>query len=160
MARPSTIDTHEHRAEIETAIVNGTSYRDIAGHYGVTRSAVERHAKKLSERLAEENVKLVGAKRQHSVNVLDEMEDLKQRVHAIMQRAEDQGKDNTALGAVRELTRIFDLYVKIAAEERARQQADITKHPEFVRYQRALAQVLRNHPDLVEEFEHAFDTAS
>ena len=43
MPRQCTICTHPKRDEIDQALVGNGSFRDIAGHYSVSRSSLERH---------------------------------------------------------------------------------------------------------------------
>jgi hypothetical protein len=43
MPRTCTVCTHAQRAEIDTALVNSESLRDIAGRFRVSRSALDRH---------------------------------------------------------------------------------------------------------------------
>jgi len=43
--RTCTICGHRLRESIEAALVRGTSLRDIAGRFGTSKSAIERHQK-------------------------------------------------------------------------------------------------------------------
>jgi len=43
MARPCTICTHPKRAEIDKLLLQDTSYRDIAGRFGLSKTAISRH---------------------------------------------------------------------------------------------------------------------
>lgn len=42
--RRCTVCAHAQREEIERALLEGGSYRDISGRFGLTRSSVQRHA--------------------------------------------------------------------------------------------------------------------
>lgn len=43
MSRVCTICTHQQRLEIDKALLDGGTVRDVAGRYAVSKSAVERH---------------------------------------------------------------------------------------------------------------------
>src|SRR4051812_18031889 len=43
MARACTVCTHPKRDSVERAMVDGATYREISGQYGLSRSALERH---------------------------------------------------------------------------------------------------------------------
>ena len=43
MARPCSICTHPERLEIDRLLLQGTSYRDIAGRFGLSKTAISRH---------------------------------------------------------------------------------------------------------------------
>lgn len=47
--RRSTVATHPRRAEIELACAAGTSLREIAHRFGISRAAIDRHWHGLSE---------------------------------------------------------------------------------------------------------------
>jgi len=43
MARPCSICSHSERLEIDRLLLQGTPYRDIAGRFGLSKTAVSRH---------------------------------------------------------------------------------------------------------------------
>jgi len=43
MSRPCSICTHPERLEIDRLLLQGTSYRDIAGRFGLSKTAISRH---------------------------------------------------------------------------------------------------------------------
>ena len=44
MGRPCTVCSHNSREEIDTSLIGGSPYRDVAGRFGLSKSAIERHA--------------------------------------------------------------------------------------------------------------------
>lgn len=48
MPRTCSVCTHKEAAAINRALLNGTSYRDIAGRFGISRSAAARHKEHLN----------------------------------------------------------------------------------------------------------------
>lgn len=76
------ICNHSDRAAIDRAIVGGTSLRDIAGQFTVSRSAVDRHKGHITKALAEARkteVKEVVSLRDRAERVLSRLEILAER---------------------------------------------------------------------------------
>jgi hypothetical protein len=76
------ICTHVDRSAIDKAIVGGTSLRDIAGQFGVSRSAVDRHKGHITKALAEARkteVKEIVSLRDRAERVLSRLEILAER---------------------------------------------------------------------------------
>jgi DNA-binding Lrp family transcriptional regulator len=111
MARPSTIDHHPQRAEIEAALLAGTSFRIIAERYGISTTALHRHKERLS-------VAIVKAQTQAEESRADalrrKIERLECKAESLGNRAETDGDLKTALAAVRELARLLELGLKVA----------------------------------------------
>lgn len=115
MARCS-ICNHPNRREIDKALVTrSASMRDIAGRFGVSRSALSRHKKnhlprlvKAAEAAAEVQAVAFGA------DLIDELDRLLKRSMAILEKAEKAGELRVALQAIRE------------ARETLKTQADLT----------------------------------
>jgi hypothetical protein len=80
MAKACTICSHERRAAIDAALVDGTPLRAISGRFGTTKSAVDRHRKHLAPALTK-------AKQAEEVaeatSLLSRVEKLMSRVEAI-----------------------------------------------------------------------------
>jgi len=110
------ICNHPNRREIDKALVTrSASMRDIAGRFGVSRSALSRHKKnhlprlvKAAEAAAEVQAVASGA------DLIDELDRLLKRAMAILEKAEKTGDLRVALQAIRE------------ARETLKTQADLT----------------------------------
>ena len=115
MARVCTVCTHPEREAIDRALVAGMgSYRDIAGQYGVSKGALERHN---TEHIPAD---LAAAKR------AEDADDLLGQVRALQGHALDiltatkDGADKdyrVALGAIREARGCVELFVKVRESE-------------------------------------------
>ena len=109
MPRRCTVCDHAERAEIDRALIRGTPLRDIAGHYGLTKSAVERHQKEhlpkvlMAAHEAEERVTAAA--------LLRDLRRLQRRAEAILDRA-DGDDDALALKAVAELRQLIAAALK------------------------------------------------
>lgn len=126
MPRKCSICTHPERDSINRAIVAGDSYRDIAGRFGVSRSAVERHVN------GHLPAALVEAQQASEVaradDLLAEMRGLKDKALRILEKAEKAGKLGTALQAVRETKGCVELLARLLIEvENRRLAADARK---------------------------------
>jgi hypothetical protein len=95
--------------------VEKVSLRDIAGHFGVSRSALSRHAGHIP-------VALVAAKEACMVadagTLLDQVKGLVARATGILDRAEQAGEHQAALGAIREVRGCLELLGKLNGELR------------------------------------------
>ena len=70
MPRTCTACTSNQRQEIDAAIIAGTSFRDIAGRFGTSRSAIFRHKTHAAQAIVK-----AGERREEQVgdNLLDQM---------------------------------------------------------------------------------------
>ena len=107
--------SHPSRAEIDRLLVEKVSLRDIAGQFGVSRSALSRHAGHIP-------CALVAAKEAGKVadagTLLDQVQGLVVRATGILDRAEQAGEHQAALGAIREVRGCLELLGKLNGELR------------------------------------------
>jgi len=106
---------HPRRAEIDRLLVEKVSLRDIAGRFGVSRSALSRHGGHIPGALvaAKEAGKVADAG-----TLLDQVQGLVVRATGILDRAEQGGEHQAALGAIRELRGCLELLGKLNGELR------------------------------------------
>lgn len=104
MARRCSICNHPKRREIDKALVSrSASMRDIAGRYGVSRSALSRHRKNHLPKLVKAAEAAAGAEAVTSgAALIDELDRLLKRAMAILEKAEKAGELRVALQAIRE----------------------------------------------------------
>jgi hypothetical protein len=113
MPRKCSLCIHDHRQEIEQALLCGDSYRTIAQRFAVSRDAVVRHRRHLPEALthAREAKEII-----HGDRLVDQLRDLRSEAKRLKEKAEQAGDYRTALAAVRELCRIVELIAKMTGE--------------------------------------------
>jgi hypothetical protein len=95
---------HERRTEIDEAIAEGRSLRDIAATFGgASKDAVRRHKEAhVSPALVRLGTRLrTAAEDRRAESILDRMEGLYARIEGLLDRAEAQGRDGTVLQASR-----------------------------------------------------------
>lgn len=152
---------HPERAEIDSALVHGEPLRNIARRSGTTASALCRH------RQQHLPLDLVASKRGEELlradHLVGEIEALIAQGQEILATAEQKGDSRTALLAIREVRRTYELLAKLQgqlpARERAREHQPLFVLPPGTRVgvnQRVLAkrpnhhahEVWPTHPDL------------
>lgn len=109
-----TICNHPDRREIDEQIVAGTPVRDIAGRFGISKSAVYRHKKNhLPSSLAKarESEEVAQAD-----DLLGRIRGLQQRSLRILNTAEQSGELKTALKAIRETRENIKLLAQLELE--------------------------------------------
>ena len=90
--------THNKRLNIDRELVAGGNQSAIARNYNVSLDSVHRHAKEhISRQLAAAFQKKELAE---SMDILSEVESLIRRTKKILDKAEKEGKLNTALNAI------------------------------------------------------------
>jgi AcrR family transcriptional regulator len=112
MAGRCSICVHPERDVIETDLVSGATTRDIAGRFGVSRSAVSRHG---GAHLPIEVVTATATRDVERVQTLEErLEELYARAEAILEQVEAAGRHNVALAGIKELRGILEFAAKMA----------------------------------------------
>lgn len=130
MARCS-ICNHPNRAAIDKALVTrSASMRDVAGQYGVSRSALSRHKTNHLPRLVQAAEVAEAAQAVTSgVALIDELDRLLSRSLAILKAAEETGQLRVALQAIREARETIkicaDLAVTAELEERVEELEEL-----------------------------------
>lgn len=116
MGRACRVCQNPERDAIETALVSGEGYRAIARHFALSKDSVARHREHLSPALT-----AVPAAREEarSEALLDQLQALIARGQRIADRAEQGGRDVTALAAIRELRGLLELLGKVTGEIRS-----------------------------------------
>lgn len=115
MPRACTVCSHPMREHIEEDLIRGAPLRNIAEQYGLSVTALHRHkGSHLPELLLkareEEEVEL-------AESIYEQVEALRRRTLAILERAEREGDLKTALQAVRELRGILALAYRLGSFE-------------------------------------------
>jgi hypothetical protein len=115
MPRACTVCLHEDRPAIDRALVEGVPFRDIARRWAtLSKDSVARHR----EAHVSPALTVVRARREAAgaETLADRVESLYGRASAILERAEDGGRDHVALGALRELRGIVELLARLTGE--------------------------------------------
>jgi DNA-binding transcriptional ArsR family regulator len=116
MPRSCTVCTHEHRHDIDSALVDRSgSYRDIAQRFGLSKDAVSRHVSggHISRLIA---LAADAERAAQADTLLDRIEALQRRTLAILEAAEETGERRTALAAIAQARRNLELVGEVTKE--------------------------------------------
>lgn len=105
-----TICRHEKRKEIDRAIVDGESLRDIAGRYGTSDSTLHRHKPHVMAVIAKAHDAMEIT---HGDNLVAELRKLIGDAQRIAGKAEQARQFNAAMSGVREVARVLELIAKL-----------------------------------------------
>ncbi len=136
MPRHCSVCRHADRTVIESELVGGGTYRDIAGRHGLSTASVHRHRERhLPRRLAR-------AKRMdelaHADVLLERLAALERKAKALTEKAEAGGEFRTALAGVREQGRLIELAARIETED------SLSRH-EALQFAAGVTAVIRRH---------------
>jgi hypothetical protein len=147
MAQACATCNHAERDSIEAELVTGRSLSGVARRYGLTRNALTRHQRNhLSPAIAT----LHQSKRVHTL--LDSVSDLVGRTERILDQAEQTGKVNVALGAIREMREGLKLLGMVTGELKPEgsttvQVLNVQTDPNWIELRGRILVALRPHPD-------------
>jgi transposase-like protein len=114
MARTCTVCTHEERPAIDHALAAGRSYRDIAGRFSVSRSALDRHnADHLSPAVQKAQQTADAA---HALDIVQQLREINAVSLDIMREAKASGNAVLALKAVERLQKQVELQARLLGE--------------------------------------------
>ena len=112
MPQKCSICKHSNKLEMEREYMRGQPVLQIANSYDVSQSSLQNH---LNHHLSRQLVQAYDQKRlSESENIIGEVEELLRRTKRILTEAEDEGKYNLALSAIREARGSYELLSKIA----------------------------------------------
>jgi hypothetical protein len=118
-----TICANPKRAEIDAALVVGCSLRDVAGQFGLSRSAVHRHQEHVPRALAK-------AKQAREVaeagTLLGRIETLIRDCRTIAQKAQKARQWHPAVAALREVRCCLELLGQISGELTKREGINVS----------------------------------
>ena len=107
---------NEAKEAVDQALVAGTSLRDIAGQYGLSKSSLDRHHQNhLSATLVAATARRELA---HGANLLDRVNGLVDKAMASVERAEAKGDERAVQGGIREARHSLELTGRITGELR------------------------------------------
>jgi hypothetical protein len=143
--RTCTVCAHPERAEIDRRTVLRLPYRTIADQFGVSKTALIRHAKQhLPEtlRLAEQARKAEEADR-----LLWDLRRLQARTLAALGEAEGAGDLPTALRAVKEARENLTLMMKARGDLDERPVLNVLVNPQWISLRTEIVAALRPFPE-------------
>ena len=140
-----TICRHPERAAIESALVSGTPYRNIAEHYGVSLAAVGRHA---SEHVAQAIKQSQDARDEaRAFDVVKQLREINDVARAIMHASLEAKKNGTALFAIDRIQKQLELQAKLLGDLNEAPQVNVYITPEWREIRATIVHALVPFPD-------------
>ncbi len=156
-----TVCAHSGREHIDAALRNDEALRPVAGKYGISRGALERHRanhmgaasiiKPASQAVRVAAHRFVGAALAAS-DTVEDIRALRSRADVLCKQAEASGDGRTALLAISALTKLLELQGRLTLEAQQGRASDISAHPVWQRLNSELASVLAKYPEAEEEW--------
>jgi hypothetical protein len=147
LMRTCTVCSHESRYEIDTILVDRSKpYRDIAGQFGVSKTAVGRHVSEghISELIALASDAERAAK---ADTLLDRIEALQSRTEAILASLEGTDLYSVQLAAIREMRHNLELIGEVTKELNRTPTLNLHLNPEWLEIRTAIVVALERHPE-------------
>lgn len=111
---------HPDRRAIEREHIEGVSLRELSKRHGPDKSTLGKHLSTHMPRAVREAAHAV-EERSHGDGVLSELLTLRDEARRLQAKAEAKGDVRTAIGALRELTRLLELKARVVGELRDRE---------------------------------------
>ncbi len=145
MPRVCTICTHKSRAKVDQALVARRPFRDIAGQYGVSKSALVRHH---DDHLPAALVKAQDAAEAAQADaLLAQVVDLRDKALGVLDTAQGSEDLRAAIGAIREARGCVELLAKLAGQLKDAPTVNILVSSEWQGLQAVILQALEPHAD-------------
>lgn len=145
MARTCTVCRHPDRPAIDQALVSHRPFRDIAGRFGVSKSAaVRHHDDHLPDTLAKARAAAEAAR---ADDLLEQVQALRAKSLQLMLSAERAGDLRTALAGVREARACLELLAELGQQLDRRPTVNLLIAPEWLQARSALIDALQPYPE-------------
>ena len=155
MSRVCTICSHPQLHAINKALVSGTSFRDIAGQFGVSKSAVERHQ---AEHLPKVLTKAAEAEEvRQALDVLQQLKAINGAALRVLRDAQSAGDGELTLKSVDRVMKQIELQAKLLGDLDERPQIVLVQSPEWLALRTRLVAVLRPYPEAAHAVVEALD---
>ncbi len=148
MSMTCSICKHADRASIEASLADGTSLRDIAGRFSLSKSAVERHKSNCMKPAIAEVV--AKQDEQAAFDTLSEMAWMRTQAKAIYSDAWTEAKikdHRIALSSLGELRKQTELYSELTGELDRSTHIELRTSPDWINVRELLFNALRPFPE-------------
>ena len=145
MPRVCTICSHELHHEINVALVHREPFRHIASRYDVSTGALQRHGR---EHLPELLLKACEAiDRDDAEDLAGELVSVKEDVHRLKEKAEEDGDLRTALLGCDKALKALELQAKVEQLIQTAPTVNVLVAPEWIELRTRLLYALDAYPD-------------
>jgi hypothetical protein len=158
VGRACTICSHEERHQINVALVHREPYRHIASRHTVSTGALQRHSR---EHLPALLVKAYEAiERDDAEDLAGEVNKIKEDVHRLKEKAEDEGDLRAALLGCDKALKALELQAKIEQLIQTAPTLNIHLNTEWIDLRTAILRALAPHPEARDSFLKALKSVS
>ena len=143
----STVASHPQIGEINALLVSGAPHRDVADRFGLSKSAVTRHAR---NGLPKVMVRAREAKEVASADALvGELKELKDSAVAVLEKARDAGDGREMLAAIKTARSVVETVAKLigALQQDGAVNVDVGVRVDLDRMRAVILDSLTDHPD-------------
>lgn len=145
MPRTCSICAHPKRGAIDVAIAAGTSYRDLAGQFHVSKTAVARHA---STDVPASIAKAQEAREEaQALDVVRQLKAINTAALEILAKARKIDDPDTQLKAIDRIQRQIELQAKLLGDLDERPQVNVLLSAEWISVRTVLLAALAPFPD-------------
>ena len=147
MGRTCTVCSHKDVDEINRLLLSGTSFRDIAGQFDLSKTALARHKEShIPELLSKSSDLKAEVESIQGNQTLVEVRELKVKALDILGKAERAGDLKTALLGIREARSCLELCMKAEGQIKDGPQITIINNPEWVELRTVIIGALEPFP--------------
>jgi len=144
LSKPCSVCACKDVEKINAGIIEGVPLAALSSEYGVTQSALYRHKIHIPEQLVKaREVKETAA----ADNLMERVASLNSKAEDVYKKALKSQNLNAAIGAVRELRGITELYAKITGELQSQTVNNIIVAPEWITLRNAILKALDPYPE-------------
>lgn len=144
MPRTCTCCTYPKRTEIDSALTEGQSYRNIAKQFGVSVAAIQRH--KEHAKLAIQKA-VQAYQEQNEQTILGQVRDVHTRTMSVLIEAEKAKDPSVMLRAIAEARRNLELLAKLSGDLDERPVVNVMISAEWLELRTVIVTALQPFPE-------------
>jgi hypothetical protein len=160
---PTKIESHPDREKLEFELTIGRPLREVAEKYGLSKSACQRHLKKIPPYLRAANlgqllapgVDLERLKHEEGQGLIAVMANQRARMIMIQDRAMELGEHALAVqvsGRIREWSELIAKFLGELVEHSRSTSINVVVTPQFTKLRNIVIDVLRKYPEALADF--------
>ena len=145
MTRVCTVCAHSDRHSVDTALLSGATFRDIAKRYGLSLAALFRHR---SDHLPAALVQAAGAEGvRQALDVLAQLKHINAAALTVLRDAKAAGDGDLVLKAVDRVMKQIEVQARLLGDLDDRPQINVLVSPEWVQLRGQIVAALAPFPE-------------